>query len=163
LDTIGKHRNKLVAPYSSSKSSADVVNSAKELAVAVLYHQKLILKHRRKILSEVQWLISEVDGKYSTRYRTKRVIDLAKSSPDSIEKIQHEHVIARKEITARLLANPEIATSTLDQVVACVVTKSEHDKLKGPASGWSRYKEAGRVVFDMSTDPPVVMDLEKQK
>jgi hypothetical protein len=162
MDTVIKHRKKLLRTYKSSKSSVDVINSAKELAVAVLHNPKLIPKHKRKILSEVQWLISEVDGKYSTRYRSKLVVDLAASPSDSAEKIQHEHVVARKEITAQLLADPDNAARILDQVVACVVAKSEHDRLAGSGSGWNRYKEAGIVVYDMSTTPPSHLDFTKR-
>jgi hypothetical protein len=88
MDTITKHRKKLIKPYEPSRNSAEVISSAKELAVAVLRHPTLIAKHKRKILPEVQWLISEVDGKYSTRYRSKRVVDLTTSSPESTEKIE---------------------------------------------------------------------------
>jgi len=159
LDTIAKHRKKLLMQYISSKAAADTINSAKELAVSVLHNPNLLLKHKRKILSEVQWLISEVDGKYTTRYRSKCVVDLAKSSPESAEKVQHEHVINRKEITTRLLTNPENAASILDQIKACIVTKSEHHRLRGPASGWKRYADAGIAVYDMSTNPPTALDL----
>jgi hypothetical protein len=73
MDTISRYRKKLIEPYGPSGKSTDVINSAKELAVAVLRNPNLILKHKRKVLSEVQWLISGVNGKYSTlSHQTRR-------------------------------------------------------------------------------------------
>lgn len=51
-----------------------------------------------------------------------------------------------------LLANPSESDQILEQVVACIVTTDEHDKLSSiPAEvvGWDRYSQAGIVVVDM--------------
>lgn len=159
MDTIARHAKRLIQCYSLSASSIEVIDSAKELARIVLHNPSLLPKHKRKILSEVQWLISEVDGKYRTRFRSKQVVDLARTSPRSLERIQHEHVISRKEITARLLANPNDASMILDQVTACVVTKDEHNRLRGRGIGWPRYREARIEVYDISTDPPLILNI----
>jgi hypothetical protein len=45
-------------------------------------------------------------------------------------------------------------------VVACVVTKGEHDRLRGSAHGWHRYGSAGIEVYDMAVDPPALLDLD---
>ena len=160
-DTIDKHRDKLVAPYKPAAKSASVLESAKKLARLILESEELLLKHRKKMLKEVLWLISEVDGKYTTRYRSAEVVRLARDKPCCDERIQHEHVYPRAEVADRLLRErkallraPGELDKLLDQTVACVVTKVEHGKLK-TGHGWARYTEV--PVLDMSTTPPTLL------
>ena len=152
METISKHHRKLVAQYQQSAASADIVASAKHLACLVLASKELLTKHRKKMLSEVLWLISEADGKYSTRYRSVEVVRLASKEPNSSTKIQHEHVFPRKKITERILQNPALLDQLLSETVACVVTEQEHKCLKNSKEGWQRYEEV--PVYDMSTNPP---------
>lgn len=159
MDTISKHAKKLTDRYRPSKNSVAVIASAKELARLVLASDVLLKEHKRKMLSEIQWLISEVDGKYATRYRSRRVVDLAHTDPTSSEKIHHDHVTTRKEVTDAILEQPEGTDELLSSILACVVTKAEHDALKGAGGGWSRYKAAGIEVLDMSTNPPKLLAL----
>ena len=156
MDIIAKHARKLIQPYVQSEKSDAIVASAKRLAKLVLAETDLLEKHRKLLLSRLQWLISEADGKYRTRFRSKQVVELAMHSPSSTIKINHEHVFARREITARLLLMPESSDVILDDVVGCIVTQKEHSKLSSKLSGWRRYSEAGILVLDMSTLPPQV-------
>lgn len=168
--TVAKHARNLIRRYEPAKDAEEVVASAKTLAKVVL-RSRLLDKHKKHILSVVQWLISEVDGKYTTRYRSKKVVDLAnkylQSSGKKVEArrlkdikrkahgelIQHEHVNTRKYITNEIMENPDRVDSILDQVIGCVVSKSEHGKLRKRGTGWARYRN--RVpVYDMSFEPP---------
>lgn len=161
MDTISKHHKRLTKPYVQSPGSAEIVRSAKNLARLILASDLIIDRHKKKILSDVLWLISEADGKYTTRFRSAEVIRLAKEEPNSDIKIQHEHVFQRKKIKEEilhrkkeLLANPSLLDEILDRTVGCVVTETEHKNLPGCQCGWSRYTARVRVL-DMSESPPV--------
>lgn len=157
-DTVEKHRTKLLAPYQQNPRYEAVVESAKRLALLILGCEELLVSHRKKMLKEVIWLISEADGKYSTRYRSAEVVRLARQEASCNVLIQHEHVFPKARVVDRLLADKEALLSdpqrlsrALDQTVACVVTKEEHRRLVD-GDGWERYRSV--AVLDMSTDPP---------
>jgi uncharacterized membrane protein YheB (UPF0754 family) len=150
----------------------EVIASAKTLARMVLVSRALLPRHKRRILSVVQWLISEVDGKYTTRYRSKKVVDLANRYLKAVAKktrktqtrkvkakarkefIQHEHVNTRKDITDKMLEQPANFESLLDQVIGCVVTRKEHGRLRSGRRGWGRYRRTGVSVYDMAYKSP---------
>jgi hypothetical protein len=84
----------------------------------------LLTAHRKKMLKEMLWLISEADGKYSTRFRSAEVVRLARDQPNSEARIQHEHVFPRAEVADRLLRErqallraPEELEKALDQTI----------------------------------------------
>lgn len=156
MDDIATHARKLVLPYVPSPKAQQVIASAKQVAKLVLHDQALLPLHRSKILSLVQWFISEADGKHTTRFRSQRVVELATNEPTSREKVNHDHVFTRSELVQRIVAEPHRVEELLDTVVGCVVTKSEHDSMSSTASGWARYSQAGIVVLDMAHSPPVV-------
>ena len=121
------------------------------------------MRHRKKMLKEVLWWISEADGKYATRFRSQAVVKLAENNPKSNEKVQHEHVFPRAKVADELLTrriellqNPSELETILDATVGCVVLASEHRKLNDKAEGWKRY--ANVPVWDMSTIPPTEVD-----
>ena len=156
MDNIANHSKKLIKPFVRSSKSDEIIKSAKELANLVLQNSSIIEVHRKSIISQVQWFISTADGKHKTRYRSRLIVELATNNPSSIEKINHEHVFTRKEITEQLLKNPQKVDELLDVVIGCIVTKAEHDRMNAKSSGWERYKNAGIEVLDMSTVPPTV-------
>jgi hypothetical protein len=162
--TVADHYKKLAAPYRRASRSTEVISSAKNLAKLILGSDEIILPHKKRILSEVLWFLSEADGKYSTRFRSKEVVRLAMEDPTSDVRIQHEHVYPRASVTAKLLdnidyyrANPEALNLLLDETVGCVVTESEHINLLS-GSGWKRYAKV--PVFDMSLSPPQLVVTE---
>lgn len=152
MDTIAKHRKRLLQPYKREGAADEIIASATHLAQLVLSSEHILRRHKKKILSEVLWLVSEVDGKYSTRYRSARVIQLARDEPTSNEKIQHEHVFPRKKVTELLLDNPGRLETVLAETVGCVVTADEHRELVNSAEGWERYRHV--KVLDMLSEPP---------
>jgi hypothetical protein len=169
---VARHARNIVRQYVPSRDTREIIASAKKLARVVLKSRSLLTKHKRKILSEVQWFISEADGKYTTRYRSKKVVDLARRYLRTVsrgpakrgtanvqakarrELIQHEHVNTRKSITDKILRHPTQVVSILNQVIGCVVTKDEHSRLRKAARGWGRYRHAGVRVYDMSFRTP---------
>lgn len=162
--TVANHYKKLAAPYRRASRSTEVISSAKNLAKLILGSDDIILPHKKRILSEVLWFLSEADGKYSTRFRSKEVVRLAMEDPTSNVRIQHEHVYPRASVSAKLLdnvnyyrANPEALNLLLDETVGCVVTESEHIKLLS-GSGWKRYAKV--AVYDMSLSPPQLVVTE---
>lgn len=153
MDTIARHARRLVKPYCRAAEADAIVFSAKRLANIVLCNTQILPEHRNKVLSGVQWMISQASGKYATRYRSEAVVELATNVPTSATKINHEHIFTRKHIIQQLLANPQNSDLILDQVVACIVTKEQHEKLSVVAPvlvGWDRYRQAGIKVLDMS-------------
>jgi len=163
MDTISQHSSKLIARYIPSPESREIIQSAVALANAVLRHKAILPKHKRKMLKEAAWLVSEADGKHSTRYRTKRVVELATKDPQSQIKIQHEHVVPRAAIADQLFAHPNRVAEILNTVVACIVTQDEHNQLNREFNGWKRYSMArARIeVYDMEKVPPELVNLEE--
>lgn len=157
--TIATYRKHLIARYQRRTNAESVIASAKKLAHLLLSSDELLPQHRKKMLKEVVWLITEADGKYSTRYRSKEVVRLAEETPTCDVKIQHEHVYPRAAIADEILArkdefsrHPNKLDQLLDEAVGCVVTIAEHRELLKNQKGWKRYKNV--AVLDMSTDPP---------
>ena len=124
---------------------------------SVLTTIKAILKldiekgHKKIFLSRCLWMLSEVDGKYTTRYKSENSIGKSKGD------VHHEHVFERKRLGEMLLKSSGNVKKIIKQSVGCVVTRTEHKKLdqvcrKNPRlTGWQRYKAAGIKVFDCKT------------
>lgn len=161
MDTIARHARKLVKPYVRSKGTDAIIASAKRLARLVLSDSEILPEHKRLVLSRLQWFISNADGKYRTRFRSKLVVDLATEDPSSTVKINHEHVFTRREVTAKLISSPDSIDTLLDEVIGCIVTKEEHDRMPRNLSGWDRYFAAGIIVLDMLTIPPTAKTLKR--
>jgi hypothetical protein len=159
--TIKTYNRHLIAPYQPREKAAGIIASAKKLAHLLLGgpRRAILVQHRRKMLKEVLWLISEADGKYATRYRSAEVVRLARQSPGCNVAIRHEHVYPRAQVTAEILRReaefrrfPGRLDKFLDETVGCVVTAREHRELLDGAVGWNRYENV--PVLDMSTTPP---------
>lgn len=121
-------------------SEPEIVESA-IIAIEGILNLPILEQHKRALISGALWFITEARGKYKTRYRSL-------ASKEVGAKLQHEHVFTRKDLTDRLMAQPERARETLKSAVACVVTAEEHKRLavvdrQHPSlRGWERYDEA---------------------
>ena len=160
VDDIRTHRRKLIAPYAANVNAGETVRSAKNLARLILAGTDISDSHKKRILSEVLWMISNADGKHKTRFRSREVVRLANDDPTSQQRIQHEHVFPREVVTEEilrcregLLANPGRLNQMLDLTVGCIVTAQEHASLQNNLVGWARYHQRVEVL-DMSTIPP---------
>jgi hypothetical protein len=163
MDTICRHSSKLIAGYVPSPESEQIRKSAVALTIAVLHHEGILPKHKRKMLKEVVWLVSEADGKHSTRFRTKKVVELATYEPQSQLKVQHEHVIPCAAIAHQLVHFPNRVAEILNTVVACIVMQEEHRQLNREFEGSRRYSKARTKieVYDMAKMPPELVNLEE--
>ena len=162
MDTIAKHSKRLTEKFRERDNAEEIIASAKKLARLILQNEELHLRHRKAMIKNILWWISEAHGKYSTRYRSKAVVALALSEPNSAEKVQHEHVFPRARIADQmlrekdeLLGDSERLDRLLSSTVGCVVLASEHRQLDNHAEGWQRYTKV--PVLDMSTVPPTAV------
>jgi len=127
--------------------------SAVTLACAVLATRNVYEPQRRKLLSEILWFATQVDGKYTCRYRSAGARAVIAGGAET-KSLRHDHVLTRKELTEALVADPERADEIIRSALGCVVTKDEHDRLGSvspSASGWERYLAARVDVFDEQT------------
>jgi len=138
-------------PYKPHRDHDSRVNSARAAITHCLaFPSQVSDAHRREILSVLIWKLTEVDGKYRTRYRSAGVLSA------EIVPIEHEHVVTRKELIDRLIAEPHRCDQILDEAIGCLVTKAEHKRLKDSDAanpnlrGWARYRAAGIVAIDMA-------------
>lgn len=134
------------------KDSEKRQQSAIAIAEAALASRAAITPaHLREILSIAVWKYTECDGKYATRFRSEAAL----FTPSNL--VHHEHVVPRKQLVDRMLANPELVRMILEEAIGCVVLRTEHralaqvEKAHGSLSGWDRYRTAGIVVWDLKS------------
>lgn len=163
MDNIAKHHASLIARYVSSNDAPAIVRSAQKLAYLVLTctDPSVLEIHKQVVIKQVLWMISSADGKYSTRFRSAEVVNLATNDNASLVGINHEHVFPIRAVRAEILRrrdelvdSPESLNQLLSETVGCVVTHDEHRRLSNLHIGWERYE--GVEVLDMSEVPPVV-------
>jgi hypothetical protein len=129
-----------------SESTAEIVESA-TVAIESCVHLPILERHKRDIISGLLWKITEANGKYTTRYRSNAAMQEG-------AKLQHDHVFTRKDLTTRIIAEPERAREILQDAIACVVTVDEHKRLSrlgDSIRGWDRYTAAGIEVVDTAS------------
>ncbi len=132
--------------YTPHKDRCIRINSAYTAIQAILFLD-LYPVHKRELLDVCIWKITEADGKFNTRFRSIGTLDE--------KSLRHEHVVERKSIIDRLLLEPDNYYEILNDAIACIVSKDEHDKLTAISkknrnlSGWERYKAADIRVFDL--------------
>jgi hypothetical protein len=146
-----------IAFWTPHKDSESRKASAIALASAVLQSRSVMYaSHVREVLSIAVWKYTECDGKYTTRFRSEGAM-FAKS-----DSVHHEHVVTRKSLVERLLAEPHDVSSIFADAIGCVVLRSEHtllaaaEKSNPSLSGWDRYRHAGIVVWDLQERTRVV-------
>lgn len=125
--------------------------SAIRLAQVLVATDGIHPSHRRHALTNAVWWYTEADGKLKVRYRSSGVL------AGGAVKVHHEHVVPRKNLVDRMLADPDAIPEILASAVACLVTVEEHRRLTAlPPSveGWDRYRAAGVEVRDMLDGTP---------
>ncbi len=137
-------------PYIENKNASARRKSALCAAKAILALD-ICRQHKRDLLKVCIWKITEVDGKYKTRYRSRAALFL------NVPNLEHEHVLRMRLLIDDLLHFPEKAESILGRAIGCTVTKQEHQALtlldrKNPTiDGWDRYRVACIEVIDRAT------------
>lgn len=137
---------RLDAPYVPHRDADARRAGAVRLAQVLVTADGLHPAHRRHALSNAVWWYTEADGKLKIRFRSIGVL----SEPDA--KVHHEHVVPRKLLVDRMLADPDGIPEILAACLACLVTVEEHRRLAAVAAdleGWERYRAAGVQVVDM--------------
>lgn len=124
--------------------------SAVALAVTVLGARGALNVHRNELLSICVWKWTEAHGKYKgCRFWTRAALDAERPQ------LAHEHVVPRRLIVRALIELDEVSDVPdllARMAVACVVTRSEHDRLPEAswdellANPWARY--SGIEVVD---------------
>lgn len=116
---------------------------------------------KEELFRAVVWIVSELDGKYTTRFRSKAALEAPAGT------VQHEHVFPMKDLWAIAQGRMKPA-ELLPLVAACVVTRDEHRKLsaydRSPDAkfGWYRYIACKIPVEDMETGKELSQaDLQK--
>lgn len=126
----------------------EILDSAVAI-VATVIALPVLDDHKRGVINGMLWAITQARGKYATRFRSVGALNAPKGT-----KLQHEHVVPRKELVSAILREPERVRELLATAVGCVVTADEHRRLtevtrKNPQlAAWERYKVAGVEVVD---------------
>lgn len=137
--------------------------SAIQLAQAVLsVRDQLTQEQRNEALGLAIWFYTQAgpaSRKYNIRYRSKEALAVSDK-----QRLAHEHVIPKKVLVERMLAEPDRCEEIMRTAQGCVVLRSEHDLLTkaGRADptleGWARYRAAGITVIDCLTGEPLALD-----
>lgn len=120
--------------------------------IRLILHEGLHNDIARRLYKEMTWEATELGGKYSTRYRSVKALELQQTLPVGqwLKLVAHEHVLSRKKLQERLsrcTTDREIR-QVLQAAQGCVIRRDEHNLLDDTQTGWRRY--IGRVeVIDM--------------
>lgn len=136
--------------YSEKANREELIRSTVSNIVAVLGATSNE-RHKRDLLDICIWQITEVDGKWNTRFRSEGAM-----IKEDWGTAQHEHVFQRKILIDRLIRGEDIY-SVVRNAIPCIVTRTEHKILSDVSrdsqiDGWERYKVADITVFDLKND-----------
>jgi len=141
-----------------------VISSATKVIRYILKIKDIELTHKKKILNEMIWAITEADGltsKIRTGYKkrltyiSEGVNKIKYKKDEGVKGLIHEHVFRRKNLVQKLLDSPANIKKILSNAISCVVTQSENKQLSHNntfGDGWSRYKKAKIKVFKRKYD-----------
>jgi hypothetical protein len=144
----------LVKPYVQREDFDSRLADVKRV-IATLLPLNINLPLKKRLLVHSVWEVTKLGGDFKGRYRSKGVM------VSGVE-IQRDHVIQKARIVERLLANSEQIETILADIVHCVVTRAEHERLTAysrmnlAVDGWERYKGAGVEVMDMLTGEQMI-------
>lgn len=130
----------------------DILESATKLVEAIL-GLDVLDAHKRDVINGMLWSITQARGKYATRFRSTAACAAPKGT-----KLQHEHVIPRKELVAAIMNEPARTREILSTAIACTVTAEEHKHLtlisrqQPHLKEWDRYRAAGITWRDLDDD-----------
>lgn len=150
----------IVSAASHGKSYVQSLNFEAQLAdvekvITNLLQLDINLSLKKRLLVHAVWEVTKLGGDFKGRYRSKGVLV-------SGVVIQRDHVLQKGRIVERLLTNPDQTEAILAEVVHCVVTKEEHERLTAYSrmnpdiDGWERYRGAGVEVMDMFTGKQLI-------
>lgn len=83
-----------------------VLESITTLAEAALA-LNILESHKRDVINMALWKVTEARGKYTTRFRSTGAMNAPKGT-----KLQHEHVIPRKDLIDAIMLEPSRTRGT---------------------------------------------------
>jgi hypothetical protein len=138
--------------YQENEEAESSFRSIAQLARFVIT-STLDTKLKKKALSKVQWMATEIHGKYKCRYASEAA--QAQIDQGNFKDLQHEHVYRKKDVTKVLLEMRKLTEilEVIQKLRGCVVTVAEHRRLTAADSpetknGWARYIKADIKVWD---------------
>lgn len=157
-----------VQTWRSNRTSRPQIATADEIrnqATTGIFHllanqMQFNRRHLKELLGVLLWKYTEAEGKYKTRYISRRAYEIiygGAGTPEDFKKLRHEHVWERDLLIETLLANPSEALQILKSAISCTVTAEESIALTlathAVKSGdrWERYHKAGVEVIDMAS------------
>ena len=164
LIPLCEHQSLLASNYAS------VIAHACKLSAPVGDQAQSLDLIKTRLIKDALWAVSEVSRSVELKIRRQRYISqgvydlwtgLVKESVNKVgpfmkdangKSLIHEHVVQRKGLEARLrdLTDEAEINMALNEVTACVVTKSEHQLLEPHKKhdSWDRYARAQIRVYD---------------
>jgi len=137
------------------------------MAARLITELKGVLTKENKLFNEYNWIlksfidnwiwkISELPGPNTKtkfvgqRYWSKKAKEQYKKNCN-YKGLRHEHVFPRAKIKERIIncKNNEQIESEFRKIVACVITKEEHNKLNNEKERWERYVGTEVLVVDL--------------
>lgn len=70
-----------LAPWVDSGTHASHLRSTTAVLRFVLSNEDVVPEQRRRIVNDCLWFITEADGKYTTRFRSRGVLELEADGP----------------------------------------------------------------------------------
>jgi hypothetical protein len=144
----------LMKPY-AQRADFDMRLADVKKVISTLLQLDINLPLKRRLLVHSVWEVTKLSGDFKGRYRSRGAL------VSGVE-IQRDHVVQKARIVERLLVSPGQVDTILGEVVHCVVTKEEHERLTAysrmnpDVDGWERYKGAGVEVLDMLTGEQLI-------
>lgn len=103
-------------------------------------------KLKKDIFDLIIWRITEIDGKYNTKYRSEKAKDIK-----DVKLLHHEHTISRKKLKEGLIHAKNIndVRKILRKAEGCVILREEHMKLNHKLEGRKKYRDVGIKLIKM--------------
>jgi hypothetical protein len=133
--------NKLLSPEEKIRSAKSAINQ-------ILKMKGIDISHKKILLDEMIWMVTEAYGKWNTDYISEESKKLRKNGYSSNKGLNREHIYRRKYLINELIKSPKEYENILKNAKVCLVTKKEHNKLSeidqiNEFEGFDRYKKAG--------------------
>lgn len=138
------------------KNSPEQIHQSALSAIKSILAMKDVLEvHKKELLSDMVWKITERFGKFNAEYvskEAKKILDSNKTTKEKLRLLAHEHVYTRKYLMQKLLSKPNDYKNILKEAIGCVVTREEHKILSSikDCEGWDRYIKS-KVTYEKNS------------
>lgn len=150
---LSKEVHGIEMPYILTEQLKKQKQDAIRIIKLILADNEISDNMKEKVIDVMLWNITGIGegslGQYLIRFRSTNSIN----NKDS--ELRHEHVYQRKNLRKLILTEGALSQETIDNIIGCVVTKEEHEKLHKvdkSLDGWDRYVAANIEVQDMENN-----------